>query len=149
MLKHKSRNCLVFLRKVHGRDHMVICEIYNIFTERECEGIIYASSICNFQDMRRKYNPKKDRNNSRLLILIPDLTKHLWNQIETVLHVIQNNDIILCPLTFDVLKCICMGKHIHLFERARCQKTRVCISRPKPNQETSSNSKFEASPVSK
>ena len=84
---------------------MFICEIDNVLTVKECTDIIDASSTCNFQNMDSKYDPKKDRNNSRLLVLDPDLAKHLWSQIETVLlRVIQDNHITLCPLGFDVLK---------------------------------------------
>ena len=84
---------------------MFICEIDNVLTVKECTNIIDASSICNFQDMDSKYDPKKDRNNSRLLVLDPDLARYLWSRIETVLlHVTQDKDITLCPLGFDVLR---------------------------------------------
>ena len=103
LLGDKSNNCLASLRKVCRKNYMTICEIDNVLTERECADIIDATSVCNFQDMGRKYDPKKDRNNSRLLILDPDLAKHLWSQIETVLlRVTKDNDITLCPLGFDV-----------------------------------------------
>ena len=84
---------------------MFICEIDNVLTVKECTDIIDASSICSFQDMDSKYDPKKDRNNSRLLVLDPDLARHLWSRIETVLlRVSKDNEITLCPLGFDVLR---------------------------------------------
>ena len=82
---------------------MFISEIDNVLTKKECTDIIDASSIFNFQDMNRKYDPKKHRNNSRLLVLDPGLARHLWSRIEVVLlHVTQETDITLCPLGFDV-----------------------------------------------
>ena len=105
LLKDQSNNCLAFLRRFHRNNDTIICEIDNILTKRECTEIIDASSACNFQDMGRKYDPNKDRNNSRLLVLDPDLAKYLWSQIEAVLlRVIRDNDITLCPLGFDVLR---------------------------------------------
>ena len=105
LLKVKSRNCLTSLKEFHQKNSMSICEINNVLTKEECTDIFNASSICNFQDMDSKYDPKKDRNNSRLLVPESGLARHLWSRIKAVLlHVTQDNDITLCPLRFDVLR---------------------------------------------
>ena len=93
------------VKEVHARNGLVICEVENVLTERQCNDIIKTSSTCSFQNMSNKYDPKKERNNSRLLVLDEDLSKHLWNQIGAILlQVVQDNNISLCPLGFDVLK---------------------------------------------
>ena len=105
LLKVKSRNCLTSLKEFHQKNSMSICEINNVLTKEECTDIFNASSICNFQDMDSKYDPKKDRNNSRLLVPESGLARHLWSRIKAVLlHVTQDNDITLCLLRFDVLR---------------------------------------------
>ena len=84
---------------------MIISEIENVLTKEECRDIIDNITDFNFQDMSNKYDPKKERNNSRLLVLDKDLSRYLWNQVEDVLErVIQENSIKLCPLGFDVLR---------------------------------------------
>ena len=101
----KSEMSSTAVKEVHARNGLVICEVENVLTERQCNDIIKTSSTCSFQNMGNKYDPKKERNNSRLLVLDEDLSKHLWNQIGAILlQVVQDNNISLCPLGFDVLK---------------------------------------------
>ena len=84
---------------------MIISEIENVLTNEECRDIIDNISHCNFQDMSNEYDPEKERNNSRLLVLDNHLSKHLWDKVKDVLEcVIQENCIMLCPLGFDVLR---------------------------------------------
>ena len=80
LLKDRSRNCLTSLKEFHQRNSMLICEIDNVLTKEKCTDITDVSRICNFQDMDRKYDPKKHRNNCRLLVLESGLARHLWNR---------------------------------------------------------------------
>ena len=84
---------------------MIICELDSVLTEKQCKEIIHGSNLCKFQDMSLKYDAVNQRNNSRLLVLDPDLSRFLWKQIEVVLaDVIRDYEISLYPLGFDVLR---------------------------------------------
>ena len=52
--------------RIISKEFHVFCEVDNVLTKEECTDIIGASSICNFQDMDSKYDPKNDRNYSAI-----------------------------------------------------------------------------------
>ena len=100
-----SEKSTASLNKVHKQNDMIICELDGVLTEKQCKEIIHVSNLCKFQDMSSKYDAVNQRNNSRLLVLDPDLSRFLWKQIEVVLaDVIRDYEISLYPLGFDVLR---------------------------------------------
>ena len=96
---------LATLKKVHERNNLIVCEIDNVLRKAECEQIVETTEAQTFQNMSKKYNPEKQRNNDRLLVMDEALAVCLWNRTEPLIDkFIKDHDIPIRPLGFDVLR---------------------------------------------
>ena len=92
------------ISKVEHADKLFLCELQNVSPRWLCDEIIKNSNICNFQDMKSKYENTK-RNNSRLLTTDKTLAKCIWERFEgSLLNILSEYDMELQPLGFDVLR---------------------------------------------